>query len=416
MASLDSLDTLVRRKCPGCQLTRVELDGDPVGRLAAVILRAQLEITKPFVVYVATGGPPRSSSHPGLDPAPIVWSTAEAELTTALARTLDTGSLARLNLERASTALCLHILADFAASRGFTQAPRRLRALADGSGMNALLMEPTTQEAREGDLTEMVMAASWFGLLHEAGHVWWSTSPPHRVLTDDDLDAQIRAASADHPQARQSESLDLDHLHQEVCADVACVQWLWSTIKTMMPLWTGRDANPIRFAQAVAATFCAFTIINLCQQVADDCAAANTFADQIAAEEDQFALRIGFQVRLTIAIDLAIKLAVRDLGEDELAQSGLRIVLFHLRRRFDEMLAGFERAAPRIQSVAGADAPRRPAWPRHPARTVPARTTAWLAETWTSSGLGTPPKSLTTRCSMISEKEHGSRGRPNSQF
>lgn len=343
MASLEILDILVRRKCPGCQLTRVEMDEDPVGRLGAVIMRAQLEVTKPFVVYVATGGPPRSSSHPGLDPAPIVWSTAEAELTATLARTLDTGSLARLNLERASMALCLHILADFAAAR-FTQAPRRLRALADGSGMNALLIAPTTQEAREGALTEMLMASSWFGLLHETGHVWWSTNPSHRVLADDELGAQIRAASADHPEVLYRKSLDLAHMHQEICADVACVQWLWSTIKTMMPVWTGRDANPVRFVQAVAATFCAFAIINLCQQVADDCAFANTIADQIAAEQDQFALRVGFQARLTIATDLAMKLAVRDLGEDELAQSGLRIVLFHLRRRFDEMLAGFDRA------------------------------------------------------------------------
>jgi hypothetical protein len=111
-----------------------------------------------------------------------------------------------------------------------------------------------------------------------------------------------------------------------------------------MPMWTGNDANPIRFVLAVAATFCAFAIVNLCGHVASDCASTDGFADLIAAEEDQFALRVGFQVRLTIAIDLATKLAVQDLGEEVLAQSALRIALSYIRRRFDEMLTGFEHA------------------------------------------------------------------------
>jgi hypothetical protein len=343
VATLDVLDTVVRgRVGPGCQITRLELDRDRVGPLTAVIVRAQLEVTKQFVVYKATGGPPRSFSLPGLDPAPVVWSVAETGMTTALARTLDTASLARLDLERASEALCLHILADFAADRGFTQTPRRLRALAGGLGVNALLLAPTAQEADQGISTEMRMTSSWFGLLHEAGHVLWFTDLRHRVLTDRELDTQIRAASAEHPQARHRKPLDLDHLHQEICADVACVNWLWSTTKTMMPIWTGNDANAIRFVLAVAATFCAFAIVNLCGQVADDCASTDGFADQIAAEEDQFALRVGFQVRLTIAIDLATRLAVQDLGEE--VQSALPMPLSHLRRRFDEMLTGFEYA------------------------------------------------------------------------
>lgn len=343
MVTLAVLDKLVRDKVgPGCQLTRVELDRDRVDPLTAVIMRAQLEVTKPFVVYKATGGPPRSSSLPGFDIAAIIWSAAETEMTIALARTLDTGSLARLNLERTSTALCLKILADFAADRGYTQAPQRLRAVAGGLGVNSLLLAPTTQEADRGGVTEMGMTSTWFGLLHEVGHVFWSTDVSHRVLTDGELDAQIRAASAEHPQARHRKSLDLDHLHQEICADVACVHWLWSTTKVVMPIWTGNDANPIRFVLAMAATFCAFALINLCGQVADDCASIDRFADLIAAEEDQFALRIGFQVRLTIAIDLATKLAVQDLGEE--VQSALTIALSHQRHRFDEMLTGFQHA------------------------------------------------------------------------
>ncbi len=345
MATLDVLDTLVRGTVgSGCQLTRVKLDQTGVGPLTAVIVRAQLEVTKSFVVYKATGGPPRSFSLPGFAPAAIVWSAAEADMTTAIARLLDTGSLARINLERASTALCLKMLAEFAADRGFTQAPRRLRAVADGMGVKALLLAPTTQEAESGGVTEMGMTSAWFGLLHEAGHVLWFTESSHRVLTDGELDALVLSASTEHPQARQRKALDPEHLHQEICADVACVNWLWSTTRTMMPIWTGNDFNPIRFVLAVAATFCGFTIVNLCGQVAEDCASTDVFADRIASEEDQLALRVGFQVRLRIAIDTATKLAMQDLNEEVPAQSTLAIALSQLWRRFDEMLTGFEHA------------------------------------------------------------------------
>lgn len=43
--------------------------------------------------------------------------------------------------------------------------------------------------------------------------------------------------------------------------------------------------------QAVAVTSCAFAIVNMCGQVAEDCATANAFADRLAAAENQFALR-----------------------------------------------------------------------------------------------------------------------------
>lgn len=345
MASLGSLDALVRAEVgPGCRVTRVVLDEDRVGPLDAAILRAQLEVSKPFVVYEVTGGPPRSFSLPGLDPAPVAWSTAETVMTTALARLLDTGSPARMNLERASAALCLRILGDFAADRGFTHVPQRLRALAHESGVNALIAAPTVQEAKQGSLTEMAMATSWFGLLHEAGHVYWTADESHRVLTDAELEAQVRAASAEFPPARDRKSLELRHLHQEICADVACVRWLWSVTKNFMPIWTGNDANPVRFVMAVAAAFSAFIIINLCGQVAADCTATGAIADLIATEADQIALRVGFHVRLTIAIDLATKLAVQDLGDRERAEGGLHVALSGLGRRFEDMLAGFEQA------------------------------------------------------------------------
>jgi hypothetical protein len=333
----DVLDTVVGATIgSGCQFMRVEWDGDRVGPIAACILRAQLAITRPLAVYEVTGGPPRSYSLPELDPALIICSIAESRMTSAIARMLDTGALARLDLESASQALCMHILADFAIDRGFPRVSRRLRDFAKEVGADAYLVAPTDQDA----FTEMRIASSSFSVLHEAGHVFWLADSSHRVLTGDELEAQILAASADWPEVRRCRDLDLDHLHQEISADVACVTWLWSTTKVTMPLWTGKEANPLRFVLAVAATFCAFALINMCGQVADDCASPGG----LGAGEEQFARRVGFQVRLVIVIDLATKLAVQDLGDEAAAQPGISLALSQLVHRYEEMLTGFEHA------------------------------------------------------------------------
>ena len=340
MATLpdDVLDALVRSEVGSSyQCTRVEMDH--FSPLTVAIECAQHQVPKPLVVYKVTGGPPRSSSLPGLDPAPIIWSESESGMTTALARLLDTGSLARVVLGRASEALCLKILADFATDRGFTKAPRRLRAVADGLGVNGFILAPTFQEEHQRDLTEQRMTAGLFGVLHEAGHVYFMNSS-HRVLTDAELEAQIDAASAEQPTVRIRKALDPEHLHEEICADVACITWLWSTTKNVMPPLTGKEADPIRFILAAASTFQAFAILNLCGQVAEDCASDKGFANDL----DWFALRVGFQVRSTIVVDLAAKLAVQELGEEMAVRQVLNIALPQLGRRWTEVLTGFERA------------------------------------------------------------------------
>jgi hypothetical protein len=181
------------------------------------------------------------------------------------------------------------------------------------------------------------------------GHVSSLTDPSRRILSDDELVALVRSAAAERLEVCLRPSLALDHLHEEILADEACVRWLWSSVEAVM-LSVGGDVDPMRFVLALAATFVGYSILNLCRQVADDCTSTDP-ATQLIVAADLFALRIGFQVRAQIALDWAIQLCMPDLV-DENVHPALRIALLGVRRRSDQMFTGFQWALDEVYRYA----------------------------------------------------------------
>ena len=345
MTTLDTLDAVVEEELsPDCSFTRVLVGDDQrLTPMAVAMGAAQSQITRRVVLYEVTGAWLHTYAMPGLDLVPVIHSAERARLMSGVALALDPRSPARPFLSSAGAALCLHILSSFASQRGFPSVAGRLQARANELRGGAFLGSWVGPEGEEtaSTVNELTMAMSCFDVLHEMGHVHAWEHPSNQVLTDEELKLLLRQATVRHPEVQNQSNLSLRELHQEICADVTCLNWLWVATRTGMQVWAKQQFNPFRFALAAISIFGAFAIVNLCQQVADDCSRIPvSVADETENEYRSYALRVGFAIRSEIARDIAVQLATRELGAD--SKAGTSISLRQLSDRLGLMFDGFE--------------------------------------------------------------------------
>ena len=346
MATLTTIDTLVRvRLPPGCAFERLDTAGPSRDPFTVPLITAERDITKRLVVYEVQGSSLDEISIPKLDPAPLVHNPRLDRLISKFALDLDPGSPARISQVTAGRARCLYTIATFAQDGGFPSVAARLTTAANALGVNSLLGSWTTVEGHDlaTTLEERWLVYDYFGLLHEAGHVYAAENPERRFISDADLDGLIEGVCHTNPGLASAKSLEHDHLHGEICADAVCVGWLWDATFAVMKALHHGDANPWRLMLAISSIYGGFTVLNLCRQVAEDCSSDRTLSKQSL---DQNALLAGFGVRRRIAENFVLSLVEKHLGGKVIpvAKRALR----QLDDRLEQMLTGFDLALPEI--------------------------------------------------------------------
>lgn len=277
------------------------------------------DLAREIAVYWVDGGMPENFSLPGLDPAPIVFSTRFLEIASTLFRLIRENLLSGELLADVGERIGLQVIAELVLKRGDPATACYLMTRSLFASHSVTLTPSTISSLEMEELNESYMTVWFSALLHEIGHVHADETRTGDVVPPEALQDRVTTIfeRLSYPAPLVAELMtrlaarDVQHslhpkqLQTEIAADIFGVHALWQATVTVLDK-DGRvtEFDPVRLALDVIDMFSVLVMLNNCALV------ARQATDHAFDVRDEHWIAVAYHVRIDFLVDyLAMLLA-----------------------------------------------------------------------------------------------------------
>lgn len=309
------------------------MGNDKVTPMSLTIAEATRDLQREVAVYWVDGGLPENFSLPGLDPAPIVFSTRFIEIQATLLRLIRATEYSPELLSSMAESISLQVAAVLVLEGGDPATACYLMMRSQLVARNVWILPSTIDILEWEDKNESYMAVWFYALLHEIGHVFAAEHERDVVgglpLADDiqeELDEVSFPAELVERLTRRLEerglrhSLHPDQLATEVSADFFAIYALWrSTVTVMEQDGRGAEFSLMKLAVCVYEIYNVLILLN-------NCALTARRAASLADLRDEPWVNVSYRVRLKYILQHLATLLAGDGKTDSASEWHSRLV------------------------------------------------------------------------------------------
>jgi hypothetical protein len=281
------------------------IGNDEVTPMNVTIAEATRDLRREVAVYWVDGGLPENYSLPGLDPAPVVFSTRFIEIQATLLRLIRATQYSPELLSAMAESISLQVAAALVLEGGDPATACYLMMRSQLVARDVWILPSTIDILEWEDKNESYMAVWFYALLHEVGHVFAAdregdvaSLPALAKDIQEALDEVSFPAEFAEQLARRLEerglrhSLHPDQLTAEVNADFFAIDALWRATVTVME----QDGRSAEFSSMKLA-ICVYEIYNVLISL-NNCAYTARQVASLADLRDEPWVNVSYRVRL----------------------------------------------------------------------------------------------------------------------